>query len=486
MKLFLLATLLFLPVLRAQSVLVRPYVQPGDNSKHPGTDSKKILWLTDQVPGEYSVEFNSENVATHTVVPQRVKLDFGPSKAKHKPSKSEPGEEAVPEGVEREQHYFKYVATLDGLPLDGAVTYRVKLGIREIGSGVFRTTASAAKPIRFVMVGDLANGQANQDAVAAQILRVKPAFVVALGDLVYPTGRVGQYLDHFWHTYNPNGSASLMASVPFHAVLGNHDVDTHNLVESPDVLGVYHFFQASSDGPGEGPWSTPIGASPEAASFRQSVGGSYPALGAYSFDNGPAHFLILDNSGYAKLDSPKMLEWIERDLTGSHAPWKFVCMHAPIFHSSREHYSEQKMRLLAPLFERCGADLICSGHVHNYQRSVPLRFEPDSAKVLPGGLVNGTFKLDRLFDGVTHTRPDGVIHIVAGGGGGTLYKGALEKNAAFFQSQQPGNWVPYTAKFVADRHSFTVVELTAERLLFRAIDATGGEIDRFILTKPAR
>lgn len=484
MKIFLLATLLFSPVLPAQSVLVRPYVQPGESSKRPGTDSKKILWLTDQVAGEYSVEFSSENVPANTVLPERVKLDFGPSKAKHKPSKSEPGEEVVPEGLEREQHYFKYVATLEGLPLDSAVTYRVKIGVREIGSGVFRTTASAAKPIRFVMVGDLANGQVNQDAVAAQIRRAEPAFVVALGDLVYPAGRVSQYLDHFWNTYNPISGASLMASVPFHAVLGNHDVDTHNLVESPDVLGAYHFFQASSNGPGEGPWSTPIGTSPEAASFRQSVGGSYPALGAYSFDNGPAHFLILDNSGYAKLDSPKMLEWIEHDLTTSHAPWKFVCMHAPVFHSSREHYSEQKMRLLAPLFERCGADLICSGHVHNYQRSVPLRFTPDSAKVLPGGFVNGTFKLDTFFDGVTHTRPDGVIHLVAGGGGGTLYKGSLEKNAAFFQSQQPGNWVPFTAKFMADRHSFTVFELTPERLLLRAIDASGGEIDRCILTKP--
>jgi hypothetical protein len=86
---------------------------------------------------------------------------------------------------------------------------------------------------------------------------------------------------------------------------------------------------------------------------------------------------------------------------------------------------------------------------------------------------------------MTHTRPDGLIHLVAGGGGGTLYKGELEKNAAYFQSQKPGNWVPFTAKFVADGHSFTVFELTPERLLLRAIDAKGGEIDRCLMTKPA-
>ncbi len=468
---FLLA-LLFPAVLSGQSLLVRPYVQPGSNSTLQAADSKRILWLTAQVPGEFSVEFSGENFPTRTVTPERVKLDFGPAKSKSAE-------------VEPEQHYFKYTATVDGLPLDHSITYRVKQSGKEIGSGAFKTTASAGKTIRFVMVGDLANGLANQDAVAAQILKIDPAFVVALGDIVYPTGRVSQYQDHFWRTYNPISGPSLMASIPFHVVLGNHDVDIHNLLETPDALGAYHFFQAPANGPGEGPWSTPLGTSPAATAFRQSVGSSYPSLGVYSFDHGPAHFLILDNNGYSKLDSPKLLEWIERDLTSSRAAWKFVCIHAPAFHSSREHYSEQKSRLLAPLLERCGADLICSGHVHNYQRSAPLRFTPDSGKVPPGGLVNGSFKLDTTFDGVTHTQPDGLIHLVAGGGGGTLYKSELEKNAAYFQSQKPGNWVPYTAKFVADRHSFTVFELTPERLLLRAIDAKGGEIDRCLMTKPA-
>lgn len=470
MKPTLLAVVLFHATLQGQTLLVRPYVQPGHHSPNDASDSKRILWLTDQVPGEYSVEIRGGNLSARVVTPERVKLDFDPAKGKT----DEPG-----------QHDFKYTATLEALPLDAVIHYQVKLEGREIGSGSFRTAASDGKEIRFVMVGDLANGEAGQDAVAAQIARVDPGFVVALGDLVYPTGRVSQYRDHFWKTYNPLQGSSLMASVPFHAVLGNHDVDTHNLDEVPDSLAAYHFFQAPANGPGEGPWSTPVGSSPAATTFRRSVGDSYPSLGAYSFDNGPAHFLILDNNGYAKLDSPKMLEWIERDLTSSRAPWKFVCMHAPAFHCSREHFNEQKARLLVPLLERCGADLVCSGHVHNYQRSLPMRFTPESPKAQPGGLVSGTFKLDTTFDGVIHTRPDGLIHLVAGGGGGTLYRGELEKNSAFFRSQKPGNWVPYTAKYVADRHSFTVFELTPDRLLLRAIDATGLEIDRCVMTKPA-
>jgi len=141
------------------------------------------------------------------------------------------------------------------------------------------------------------------------------------------------------------------------------------------------------------------------------------------------------------------------------------------------------MRLLAPLFESCGVDIVFAGHVHNYQRSVPLRFTPASPKRLPGGYVNGEFKLDTAFDGAGNTKANGVIHVVTGGGGGTLYKGDLQKNAAYFQEKNPGNWVPFTAKFVADRHSFSLVDLTPERLQFRALDANGEEIDRFTLTK---
>lgn len=475
--------------LHAQSIVVQPYIQPGDQP-----DSTTIIWLTDQAPGDFTVEYSVRSQPVRTATPERVTLDFGVAKRKAKPSADADEHEknetsaALPE---KEQHYFKYTATLPTLPADNTVDYRVKLGTKLVRGGTFVTRASSDKPVRCVIVGDLAKGNAEQNAVAYQISRVQPQFLVALGDIVYPTGRVSQYMDHFWSTYNQPPIASeangapLMASVPFHVVLGNHDVDTHNLTDTPDVLGAYHFFRAPLNGPGEGPWSTPIGKSPEASAFRVATGSSYPALGVYSFENGPAHFLVLDNSGYVDLSAPKLREWIEHDLRNSPSPWKFVCCHAPAFHSSREHYTEQKMRTLVPLLESCGVDIVFSGHVHNYQRTVPLRFNPAAAMRIAGGLVNGDFKLDKTFDGISNTRADGIIHIVTGGGGGTLYKGELAKNAEYFQSKHPGNWMPYTVKFVSDRHSFTVVELSANRLLLRAMDATGAEFDRFTLTKAA-
>ena len=140
--------------------------------------------------------------------------------------------------------------------------------------------------------------------------------------------------------------------------------------------------------------------------------------------------------------------------------------------------------LLALLLEICGVDMVFSGHVHNYQRSVPLRFTPNPPKRLPGGYVNGDFQLDRTFDGETRTQPNGIIHIVTGGGGGPLYGGDLKKNAVYFQTNAPGNWAPFTTKLVADRHSFVVVDLNSNQFQPRAIDLKGAEFDRILITKP--
>jgi hypothetical protein len=124
------------------------------------------------------------------------------------------------------------------------------------------------------------------------------------------------------------------------------------------------------NGPGLGVWSTPLGRDAAlAAAFKKNAGVNYPAVAQYSFDNGPAHFLVLDTASYNKLDQPTLLSWIKDDLKRSTARWKFVCCHTPGFHTSREHYTEQKIRLLEPMFEETGVDLLLAGHVHNYQRS---------------------------------------------------------------------------------------------------------------------
>ena len=47
--------------------------------------------------------------------------------------------------------------------------------------------------------------------------------------------------------------------------------------------------------------------------------------------------------------------------------------HAP-FNSSRAHFNEQQMRLVSDVLEHRGVDIVFNGHVHNYQRTRPLKF----------------------------------------------------------------------------------------------------------------
>ncbi len=132
-------------------------------------------------------------------------------------------------------------------------------------------------------------------------------------------------------------------------------------------------------------------------------------------------------------------------------------------------------------------DLVFSGHVHNYQRSVPLKFAPAPASRDKKGRVNGTFTLDTKFDGAKETRPDGVIHVVAGGGGAGIYgPNDLEKVTAALKKEHGDNWAPFNAKYVADRHSFVVLDLSPGRLLLRALDSKGEEIDRVAIAKPVK
>ncbi|MHA3774395.1 metallophosphoesterase [Verrucomicrobiota bacterium sgz303538] len=499
----------------AQTVLVAPYVQPGNGTTLNGTDVKVLTWLTDQKPGEFTVEYGSVTSLSQKAVPERLQLDFGlptvPKKAPATPAptkvttpladaptnledfKEKSAKETAVPTPEKEQHYFRYTATLENLPFDSTVHYRVKQGAKVVREGEFKTRASAGKPIRFVAVGDLASGKREQNSIAWQIAQQRPDFMVALGDIVYSDGRVSQYMHHFWSTYNdvakpgPQTGVPLMASVPIYPVVGNHDVNRVHLSTHPDAFGVYYFFHAPLNGPGVGSWNTPLTKTkPEAAAaFREKVGANYPALNVYSWDNGPAHFLALDSNTYVKIEDPNLRAWVENDLRSSKQPWKFVCFHSPAFQTSREHYTEQKLRLWEPMFEKYGVDVVFAGHVHNYQRSKPLRFTPTAPRDARGR-VNGDITLDDTFDGVTDTTPEGVIHIVSGGGGAGLYSVDLNKTIEALKKEHGANYVPLTAKYFAAKHCFSVVELTATTFTLRQIDITGQEIDKFTITKAAK
>jgi predicted phosphodiesterase len=491
----------------AQTVEVLPYVQPGDGAKLGAADTKVICWVTDQVPGDFVVEYSVAGGPLRTARPVAVKLDFPavktrtvvvappPREITDPKAKTvvdpfemeEPKEPKVPPPPERDQHYLNYAAVLSDLPFNAVVAYRVKLAGKVVREASFRTRATADQSVRCVLVGDLAQGRPAQKTIAHHIWEQKPEFLVALGDIVYPSGRALQYSAFYWDTYNnvaapsPTTGAPLMASIPFYPVLGNHDIAA-KLPTIPDALSAYYFFHVPKNGPGEGPWATPIGTSDAAKAFRVNSWGNYPALDAYSFDYGPAHFAVINDNARLAIDDPAFTKWLRADLLGTTATWKFVCYHVPGFQAARQHYTEQQARMLQPLFEECGVDITFSGHVHNYQRSVPLKFVPDG-KGPVRGRVNGQFTLDLEFDGVKNTRPKGVIHVVAGGGGASLYGPSPQKVAEGLKKLYGDNLAPFTARAVVEQHSFVVLDLTPGKLTLRALGQDGKEIDAFAIEK---
>jgi acid phosphatase type 7 len=504
---------LFAGQAQAQQVVVMPYVQPGDGRFLAGTDVKVITWMTDQKDGDFTVEYQVPFGEVRSVKPVRMALDFdlykvapkGEKKAKDEKQEAkkagdtkkkkdededvDPKEPPIKPAPEMEQHYYKYTAHLEKLPFNSDVHYRVKLGGTVVREASFRTRATADRSTRCVLVGDMAQGrEKHQNEIAFRISEQRPDFLMALGDIVYPTGRMNQYMAYFFGTYNnvknssPMTGAPLMATVPFYPVLGNHDVSA-KLPAVPDAFAAYYVFSGPKGGPGPGPWATGLGKDDAIASkFRAATADSYPFIDAYSFDNGPAHFVILnDNKGMA-IDDPSFRAWLRSDLMATNAKWKIVCFHIPPFHSSKQHYPEQQMRKLEPLFEECGVDLTFGGHVHNYQRTLPIKFVP-APTVAKSAQVDGQFTIDKNFDGKLKTKAGGVIHIVAGGGGAHLYGPGIDKTADFLHKTYGENYADFTARLVADEHSFVVLDLSPDRLQLRAIGANGNELDSFILTK---
>ena len=372
--------------------------------------------------------------------------------------------------------------------------------VRRAGAIVFEAGGTARKPAgrphRAVVFGDGAAGTWGQSAVAYQTYRARPDYVVVTGDVVYMRGRASEYLDHFFPVYNadragPAWGAPLLRSTPFLTAAGNHDLIERDLDAHPDGLAYFYYWDQPLNGPEAPPGAQGFphlkGAPARQKAFREAAGPAYPRMANYSFDYGDAHWTVLDTNTYADWTDPALRDWLEADLASAparRAAWRLVAFHHPPFSSSKAHADDQRTRVLARTFEDHKVAIVFNGHVHNYQRTYPLRFDADpppadsAGKVYgPLGQRQGPLDLDTVYDGATHTRPDGVIYVVTGAGGARLYNTE--------QGDDPASWQPYTARLVSNVHSLTVVDLTPDALTVRQVSDAGAEIDRFVVSRGA-
>jgi len=448
--------------------LAKPYLQLGDAPQLADRESLTLLWQTRDADSVWAVEYR--------LVPGRQwTRAAAPTMRRIAVSGISP--------------HRLYRAALTGLRPGAPFEYRV---LKE-GAPVFTARARARKaahqPYRFVVFGDCGAGTPAQKEIAWQTFRAKPDFVFVTGDIVYSHGRISEYRERYFPVYNaekasPATGAPLLRSTLFLAAPGNHDIATRDLDRYPDGLAYFLYWAQPLNGPldAQGAANTPTlnGAEENRNAFRAAAGPHYPRMANFSFDYGNAHWTVIDANRYVDWTDPALRAWVEQDLAAAtNATWRFVGFHHPGFNSSRAHFDDQRMRLLADLFERGGVDIVFTGHVHNYQRTFPLRFrvqpDPEGRFVSANGHVVGRWTLDRRFDGKTRTQPDGVIYLVTGAGGARLYDPE--------QQADPASWQPFTHKFISAIHSLTVVDVNGKRLTVRQISKDGRELDRFVVTK---
>jgi 3',5'-cyclic AMP phosphodiesterase CpdA len=436
-------------VLQAQDAfLVKPYLQLGDAPRILRAERLDLLWHTADREAAWTVEVKAGKGWLPQAAPVFRRLDAAPLPA-----------------------HRIYRVTLKALPGNASIPYRVK----QNGTVVFQAEALVRKagPHRMVVFGDAADGSATQTAIAKAVLREKPDAVFIAGDLVYGRGRAEEYRNRFFPVYNSE-AVPLMRSVPFLGVPGNHDVP---FAKWPDAGAFFAYWSLPLNGPALKPGDR--NAAPMKAGVHDAMvaaaGPVFPRMGSYSFEYGKVHWTVLDSNVYVDWESPVMQAWLEADLKAAQgAQWRIVALHHPLFQSSRSHFDDQWMRPISPILEKYGVDLVLAGHVHNYQRTAPLRFQPTKVGKR-GEAVQGVFTVDEAFDGRKVTRPKGIIHIVTGAGGAELYDP--------WQTDVKGSWQPWTKVFVSDKHSFTVLEVEAKKLNLRQLDAEGRELDAITLTK---
>lgn len=455
----------------AQDVFItKPYIQIGD---HPTTQSLQILWHADDINADWSLEYlNAKNIWTKS---ESIRFN-----------------RVAVKGI---QPHRVYHATVAGLISGTKFTYRISKDGKIVFTAEAQAIKSANQPYRFVAIGDIGAETSDQKKLASVIFQSKADYVVVPGDIVYDNGLISEYNKKFWPVYNADkadtNGAPIMRSIPFIGAVGNHDADTRDLDKNPDALAYYLFWDQPLNGPlgNEGGAIVPLlkGSDANKKAFLDAAGNTYPRMTNFSFDYGNAHWTVLDADTYVDWTNKELLDWVKNDLTNSkNAIWHFVLFHHPGFNSSREHYEQQHMRLLSPIFEAGKVDVVFNGHVHNYQRSFPMYFTPDNKgtlmvggkeyKNIRGRVVNGKWLLDKKFDGKTNTVPNGIIYLVTGAGGQDLYNPEQEND--------PDSWQKFTCKFISTVHSLTVADVNGKTLTIKQIGADGKELDSFKISKP--
>jgi len=249
----------------------------------------------------------------------------------------------------------RHVFELTGLPADAAVHYQVTVdGV--VGPALrFATAPGPGEVLRIAVYGDVRGGHATHAQLIAALGVEAPDLVLASGDLVLRGTDEADWQQFFTVT------APLLATTPFYACVGNHDIG-----RAGDLARRFTEIFALPPAPPD----RPLGA------------------GWYSFDVADVHVVMLDSNTY---DEPAQRAWLETDLAAARAAGVraiFAVTHDGPYARGSHGGNRVAIKDYVPILTRHRVTLLFSGHDHIYQRG----------------------------------KKDGLDYIVSGGGGASLYR----------------------------------------------------------------
>jgi len=158
--------------------------------------------------------------------------------------------------------------------------------------------------------------------------------VATLGDNVYESGSASEYAN----CYNPSWGRHKGRT---HPAPGNHEYNTSG------ASGYYGYFGAAAGD---------------------------PTKGYYSYTLGAWHVVVLNSNcgaiGGCQKGSAQE-QWLRQDLAAHPTACTLAYWHHPRFSSGAEHGSDAEMKPIWQALYDLGADVVLSGHEHNYERFAP-------------------------------------------------------------------------------------------------------------------
>ena len=215
----------------------------------------------------------------------------------------------------------------------GRYTVRVTVTPRAGATLVDTLTAvveTPATPQIFVGAGDIASCATAHAGATAQLLDGIPGTVFALGDNAYPNGSDDDYAACYVPTWGRHKKRT-------HPVPGNHDYDVRGAGGYFDYFGV-------------------------AAGER--------GAGYYSYGLGDWHVIALNSNLEMSVGSLQE-RWLRADLAAHPTRCTLAYWHHARFSSGTTHGSDTETQPLWQALYDAGADVVLSGHEHNYERFAP-------------------------------------------------------------------------------------------------------------------